>query len=70
MAAGVSDSLHDMEWIVGLVAARAPTPGARAVQEARLSGLWLTVVSVVVPVTDPVRNHHSPSQNDATTHDQ
>src|SRR3546814_15497386 len=25
MAAGVSDTLHDMEWIVGLIAARAPT---------------------------------------------
>lgn len=26
MAAGVSDTLHDMEWIVGLIDARAPTP--------------------------------------------
>ena len=26
MAAGVSDSLHDMEWIVGLIDARAPKP--------------------------------------------
>ena len=26
MAAGVSDTLHDMEWIVGLIDARAPKP--------------------------------------------
>ena len=26
MAAGVSDTLHDMEWIVGLIDARAPEP--------------------------------------------
>ena len=29
MAAGVSDTLHDMEWIVGLIDARAPKPGLR-----------------------------------------
>jgi IS1 family transposase len=29
MAAGVSDTLHDMEWIVGLVDARAPVPKKR-----------------------------------------
>ena len=29
MAAGVSDTLHDMEWIVGLVDARATKPGLR-----------------------------------------
>ena len=29
MAAGVSDTLHDMEWIVGLMDARAPKPGPR-----------------------------------------
>jgi IS1 family transposase len=29
MAAGVSDTLHDMEWIVGLIDARAPTPKKR-----------------------------------------
>lgn len=29
MAAGVSDTLHDMEWIVGLIDARAPKPGKR-----------------------------------------
>ena len=29
MAAGVSDTLHDMEWIVGLIDARAPKPGPR-----------------------------------------
>ncbi len=27
MAAGVSDTLHDLEWIVGLIDARAPKPG-------------------------------------------
>ena len=29
MAAGVSDTLHDMEWIVGLIDARAPAPAKR-----------------------------------------
>lgn len=29
MAAGISDTLHDMEWIVGLLDARAPKPGPR-----------------------------------------
>ncbi|GBE43305.1 IS1 transposase [bacterium BMS3Bbin10] len=29
MAAGVSDTLHDMEWIVGLIDARAPKLGRR-----------------------------------------
>ena len=29
MAAGVSDTLHDMEWIVGLIDARAPKMGPR-----------------------------------------
>jgi len=29
MAAGVSDKLRDMEWIVGLIDARAPKPGPR-----------------------------------------
>lgn len=29
MAAGVSDTLRDMEWIVGLIDARAPKPGRR-----------------------------------------
>ena len=29
MAAGISDALHDMEWIVGLVDARAPAPKKR-----------------------------------------
>lgn len=29
MAAGVSDTLHDMEWIVGLIDARAPEPKER-----------------------------------------
>ena len=29
MAAGISDTLHDMEWIVGLIDARAPKPGPR-----------------------------------------
>ena len=26
MAAGITDTLHDMEWIVGLMDARVPTP--------------------------------------------
>ena len=26
MAAGITDTLHDMEWIVGLMDARAPSP--------------------------------------------
>ena len=29
MAAGVTDTLHDMEWIVGLIDARALKPGRR-----------------------------------------
>jgi len=29
MAAGVSDTLHDMEWIVGLIDARAPAAKKR-----------------------------------------
>jgi len=29
MAAGVSDTLRDMEWIVGLIDARAPKLGRR-----------------------------------------
>jgi IS1 family transposase len=29
MAAGVSDTLHDMDWIVGLIDARAPAPKKR-----------------------------------------
>lgn len=29
MEAGLSDTLHDMEWIVGLIDARAPKPGPR-----------------------------------------
>jgi len=35
MAAGVSDTLHDMEWIVGLIDARAPTPGPRGPYQKR-----------------------------------
>lgn len=27
MAAGLTDTLHDLEWIVGLIDARAPKPG-------------------------------------------
>ena len=30
MAAGVSDTLHDMEWIVGLIDARASKPNRPA----------------------------------------
>lgn len=29
MAAGISDTLHDMEWVVGLIDAAAPKPGPR-----------------------------------------
>jgi len=29
MAAGVTDTLHDMEWLVGLIDAAAPKPGPR-----------------------------------------
>ncbi len=29
MAAGVSDTLHDLEWIIGLIDARAQKPGPR-----------------------------------------
>ena len=29
MAAGVTDTLHDMEWIVSLIDARAPNLGPR-----------------------------------------
>lgn len=29
MAAGVTDTLHDMEWIVGLIDAQAPAPKKR-----------------------------------------
>ena len=29
MAAGISDTLHDLEWIVGLIDERAPKPGPR-----------------------------------------
>ena len=37
MAAGVSDTLHDMEWIVGLIDARAPKPGPRGPYKKRIS---------------------------------
>lgn len=33
MSAGVSDTLRDMEWIVGLIDARAPKPGPRGPYE-------------------------------------
>ena len=29
MAAKITDTLHDMDWIVGLIDARAPKPGPR-----------------------------------------
>ena len=38
MAAGVSDTLHDMEWIVGLIDARAPKPGPRGPYKKRDNG--------------------------------
>jgi IS1 family transposase len=37
MAAGVSDTLHDMEWIVGLIDARAPAPKKRGPYKKRLA---------------------------------
>jgi len=38
MAAGVSDTLHDMEWIVGLIDARTPKPGPRGPYKKRDGG--------------------------------
>ncbi|WP_210165845.1 IS1 family transposase [Hoeflea sp. IMCC20628] len=35
MAAGVSDTLRDMDWIVGLIDARAPKPGPRGAYKKR-----------------------------------
>lgn len=35
MAAGLCDTLHDMEWIVGLIDARSPKPGPRGPYEKR-----------------------------------
>ena len=37
MAAGVSDTLHDMEWIVGLIDARAPAPKKRGPYKKRVA---------------------------------
>ncbi len=37
MAAGVTDTLRDMEWIVSLIDARAPKPGPRGSYEKRIS---------------------------------
>lgn len=37
MEAGVSDTLHDMEWIVGLIDARAPEPKKRGPYKKRIS---------------------------------
>jgi IS1 family transposase len=37
MAAGVSDTLRDVEWIVGLIDARAPKPGPRGPYKKRQS---------------------------------
>jgi len=37
MAAGVSDTLHDMEWIVGLIDAKAPAPKKRGPYKKRNS---------------------------------
>ena len=38
MAAGVSETLHDMEWIVGLIDARAPEPKKRGPYKKRQQG--------------------------------
>ena len=37
MAAGVTDTLHDMEWIVSLIDARAPKPGPRGPYKVQIS---------------------------------
>ena len=37
MAAGIDSTLHDMEWIVGLMDARAPKPGPRGPYKKRIS---------------------------------
>ncbi len=37
MAAGIDTTLHDMEWIVGLMEARAPKPGPRGPYKKRIS---------------------------------
>ncbi len=37
MAAGVSDTLHDMEWVVSLIDARAPAPKKRGPYKKRNS---------------------------------
>ena len=37
MAAGITDTLHDMEWIVGLIDARTPKPGPRGPYRKRQS---------------------------------
>lgn len=37
MAAGVTDTLHDMEWIVGLIDAHAPAPKKRGPYKKRVS---------------------------------
>jgi hypothetical protein len=37
MAAGVSDTLHDIEWIAGLIDARVPKPGRRGACKKRNS---------------------------------
>jgi len=37
MAAGVTDTLRDMEWIVSLIDERAPKPGRRGSYKERIS---------------------------------
>ena len=37
MAAGLTDTLSDVEWLVGLIDARAPKPGPRGPYKKRIS---------------------------------
>ena len=53
MAAGVSDTLHDMEWIVGLIDARAPEPAKRGPYKKRSAEIEGDVFKVMA-----VSGHH------------